>query len=328
MEVQITFRDPLVVSSVAEPDYLEVKFWDQRPFMSQEGYHVPNQYRISRQVPPQRPDDGSFSTLLAFTGLLKGALILAGAAGFLIAFLLSAGFHLLWSLLNDLGLLIHMPIFDITFPANAMTFYGAIAQVAQFDLIDTQETINLVAFFGLDEGEEPYSVGFELLGYGARNFIINLGSVFLIWAVLLFAIVLSLPFLLASRWSETARVVYKAFSDWVYWNVPLRLFLQSLFEIVLCGMMDINLMNLSTPGYVLSFGLACLFMLATVAYALWIPLFLKKNEEKLLKPKTKSVYGEVYSGLWMRQIVVSLRQAEAFVYRRVAYAAICYYTFN
>ena len=133
MEVQITFRDPLVVSSVAEPDYLEVKFWDQRPFMSQEGYHVPNQYRISRQVPPQRPDDGSFSPLLAFTGLLKGALILAGAAGFLIAFLLSAGFHLLWSLLNDLGLLIHMPIFDITFPANAMTFYGAIAQVAQFD---------------------------------------------------------------------------------------------------------------------------------------------------------------------------------------------------
>lgn len=159
------------------------------------------------------------------TQLLKSAVILGGAAGFLISFLLSAGFHLLWSLLNELQLLIHMPIFSITFPANAMTFYGSIAQIAQFDVIDTTEDVNLVAFFGLDEAEEPYSVGFELLGYGARNLIINLGSIFLIWCAVLFVAVLSIPFLIASRWSGIAKAIYKAIADKMYWNTILRLFI-------------------------------------------------------------------------------------------------------
>ena len=47
-----------------------------------------------------------------------------------------------------------------------MTFYGAIAQIAQFDVLDTTEDINLVAFFGLDEVEQPLNAGFDMLGYG------------------------------------------------------------------------------------------------------------------------------------------------------------------
>ena len=91
-------------------------------------------------------------------------------------------------------------------------------------------------------------------------------------------------------------------------------------------MMDINHMNLSSPGYILSFGLSSLFMLATVAYALWIPLYLKPTEDKLYYPERLRKYGVVYDHLWKEEIAASLRQAEAFVYRRVAYALICYYT--
>ena len=80
-------------------------------------------------------------------------------------------------------------------------------------------------------------------------------------------------------------------------------------------------------GLMLPCASSCLLMLATVAYTLWIPLHIRKlDQRKLLEPDRKARYGEVYSGLWMAQIGVSLRQAEAFVYRRVAYAAICFYT--
>ena len=70
--------------------------------MSWQGYHVPNQYVLSRQLPPQRPQDGSFDRVETFTSLMTGAIALGGTAGFVINWFLGAAFHFLWSMLNDL----------------------------------------------------------------------------------------------------------------------------------------------------------------------------------------------------------------------------------
>ena len=66
--------------------------------------------------------------------LSRGA-ILVGSGTAVVNFLLGASFHLMWNMLNELQLLIHLPIFSVVFPGNTMEFYSNIASVAQFDMI-------------------------------------------------------------------------------------------------------------------------------------------------------------------------------------------------
>ena len=66
-------------------------------------------------------------------------------------------------MLNELQLMIHLPIFSIYFPANAMMVYAAICQIAQFDVLEGIEAVEEMqnSFFHFDEEEDSYSPQFE-----------------------------------------------------------------------------------------------------------------------------------------------------------------------
>lgn len=71
---------------------------------------------------------------------------------------------LVWSLLNTLQLLIHLPLFSVQFPGFAFIVYEQLINVATFDLISVEALV--VNWFDLDPYEEAQFEIFERLGYG------------------------------------------------------------------------------------------------------------------------------------------------------------------
>ena len=59
---------------------------------------------------------------------------------------------LVWSLLNTLQLLIHLPLFSVQFPGFAFIVYEKLINVATFDLISVEALV--VNWFDLDPNEE------------------------------------------------------------------------------------------------------------------------------------------------------------------------------
>ena len=183
-------------------------------------------------------------------------------------------------------------------------------------------------FFDLNEEEEYYDSKFNLLEYETKNLITNFGTMFLIWSAVGLAILISFVVKFIGRWVPKAIPIYKKFNRFVYWNLILRLLVESTLELCLCGMMDLKVMNVSNWGYTLSYGLSALALLTLIAYALWIRLYLKKYPHFIKKPEFQRKFSEVYSGLDESQIQISLHQAEYYVYRRFLYAGIAFFTFN
>ena len=46
------------------------------------------------------------------------------------AFAPSIGLHLVWNMLNELQLLVHLPLMNLMFPANVLQFYSILIVVA------------------------------------------------------------------------------------------------------------------------------------------------------------------------------------------------------
>ena len=50
--------------------------------------------------------------------------------------LFQSSMNMLWSALNTIQLMVHMPLLDLSYPANAINFNEPIQKIANFDLLD------------------------------------------------------------------------------------------------------------------------------------------------------------------------------------------------
>ena len=132
----------------------------------------------------------------------------------------------------------HLPIFSATFPANAFILYEVIVSICQLDLIDTGDTLQ--DWFKVDLDEGPHSPELLRLHYESLNFLANFGTNLIIWSALPVIVLLSLPVKLAGRCSRHCRKAYQKFSDFMYYSAPIRLFLESLLELCICSLIDIQ----------------------------------------------------------------------------------------
>jgi hypothetical protein len=107
---------------------------------------------------------------------------------------MSASLQMLWGMINVMQLIVKMPLFNVTFPQNAATFYTFITDVASFDLLPT-EKINAWIFSFSEEKQKDEN--FTKMGYSTDNIFENLGSMvlYLVGFVLLVLFALLIRFL-------------------------------------------------------------------------------------------------------------------------------------
>ena len=83
-------------------------------------------------------------------------------------------------MVNAIQLVVHLPLFNVTIPANAMILFNELQLVVSFDYLD-----KIYPEYARDmhlTETEPLNVRFERLGYEERNIIANMGSIIFLLA--------------------------------------------------------------------------------------------------------------------------------------------------
>ena len=84
---------------------------------------------------------------------------------------------MLWGMINVMQLIVHMPLFSVSFPSNAVLFYSFIIEISSFDILPTQWIKDKIFVFSNEQ--EPLTDDFDKMGYSSTSIIENLGSMFL-----------------------------------------------------------------------------------------------------------------------------------------------------
>lgn len=94
---------------------------------------------------------------------------------------LSASLNLVWSLMNTMQIIVHLPLVNLSFPSNAQTISVMFVSLANFDVVP-HGYLNYKTF-DFDQNLNMREARFALMGYGKTNFILNAGtSIWLIFA--------------------------------------------------------------------------------------------------------------------------------------------------
>ena len=97
-------------------------------------------------------------------------------SNFIINLVLAGSLSQLWSMMNGLQLAVHSPLFNLNFPANAGMFIEFIINIATFDLVPPDFILKIFTF----PESEPYSDGFDTVGYSSQYPVENLGTCWLL----------------------------------------------------------------------------------------------------------------------------------------------------
>lgn len=125
---------------------------------------------------------------------MTSATTLAGNA--VINLLLAGSLNQVWGMVNNLQIVLHTPLMNLQFPANAFLIYDVMISVATFDILPTDDIYP--SFFPDLPEDNPFTEKFDRMNIGSRFLIMNMGTVLLIFAfyVILF---LMYPFCRALR---------------------------------------------------------------------------------------------------------------------------------
>ena len=138
---------------------------------------------------------------------------------FLINLLMAASLSQLWSMLNGLQLAVHLPLFNLNFPANANYFIEFVINVATFDLVPPELILMIFKF----PESEAYSSGFDTTGYSSTYPVENLGTC---WMLVQIYVLLVLIWLVLNQLAKCCggRVhpARNKLSKFLFWGSALR----------------------------------------------------------------------------------------------------------
>jgi hypothetical protein len=95
----------------------------------------------------------------------------------------------LMAAIGFLQLVVFMPLINIMFPANAKLVNDSVMSIATFDLLPTDDIYPVIFDFELD-AEEPLNDQWDACDFGTKNFIMNMGSLYLVFVYLIFCLLM------------------------------------------------------------------------------------------------------------------------------------------
>ena len=105
----------------------------------------------------------------------------------IINLLLAGPLNQIWGMINNLQLIVHLPLINVIFPGNAFMIFDYMIPIATFDFAPTDAFYPLI-FTQLEE-RDAWSNKFDRLNYGSMYLIMNMGTLFgfFVWELLLYA---------------------------------------------------------------------------------------------------------------------------------------------
>lgn len=247
LQLQVKFEDPLYISSesVDRPDKLQVTIKRPEFFLSY-SFRVPEYESFVVGKIPRQYEDPNTATLMANAAGLAGSsakVVLVGSFAFNLVF--SFAMQKIWDTLNSLQIIGYMNYFNTYTPTHVSTFYAAVLEMAELDFIDLTPQAQAVFPF-LRENEEQelssdperllsFTIGSTLEAHEEnKGEILQTLATILISALLIPAIgVLAIFLYFGRRISKSLRRGFKKLKNGLFWNAPLRYWIESYMSISL-----------------------------------------------------------------------------------------------
>ena len=145
--------------------------------------------------------------------------------------------QLLWTMMNSLQIIVHLPLVYTKFPVNAKTFTKIFLTLAQFDVVP-HTMINPFVFEFKQEGllqEERFAT----CGYETYNFILNSGSVF--WLFVLFPFMCAVYAIFSRLFPKLkSKSIWIPLTKMLFFSFILRLWIESYFELMISSMINLK----------------------------------------------------------------------------------------
>lgn len=214
------------------------------------------------------------------------------ASNFVLNILISASLNQLWAMINTQQLMIMMPLFQITMPANAGLFFRSLMEIAAFDFYDFSDIVH--DLFQIVE-TETVDVNFEAIGFESQYFLVNIGSL----AVIFLIYTSCMPFVsLYKRCKRGAcKRSCKQMNKSIFWGTLITLINESYIWVVVCVLINIRFFNTQDVGQTTMSYLSLLFLLASVALPTFFICKMGCNIRNLKDRKFRSRYGSLYVDL-------------------------------
>jgi len=217
----------------------------------EEGIEVGQTYKtgLSRQMLP-----GGAAQAMAVTAQMTQAATAAAVAGsMLMNVIMSGALAQVWGMINGMQVMVHLPAFNVNFPANALSVTSKILVVATFDI----PYVNMdVLMFGAFEVEPDDGIftdldpkdgnvaqlteSFGQLSYGSRYMHRNLGSVFVIFIVSIIVLAVIFLLFLMKFIVRPSRRLYERMKKYFLWNFFIRLVFEATMELAFCCVLNIK----------------------------------------------------------------------------------------
>lgn len=185
LSIQLYFKEPLEVSQgdIADKVFVQFNFGQ---FEDSSGNKMPDSILKSTMIPRQAASAEEAETIDSAGSDASTASNVTMISGFFGAILMSTAMNFIWSMLDNLQIVTHLPLIKAKSPANANEFNSFFLEISSMQLVEI-DLLNTT--FYLPE-TEPFSLEFLAQGYETTLMLPAMGFLFYIVCIYLMTILL------------------------------------------------------------------------------------------------------------------------------------------
>jgi len=237
------------------------------------------------------------------------------AANFLITFLLAASLNQLLGTINTMQIIVMMPLFEVSLPANAGMFFAQLMSIAAFELFDTKPYLDSALSLA---PTEPVNSNFEAAGLESIYLLHNMGT--LLMGFTFFVLSAAFSFLCRQCSNEKTNDFGERLHQKLFWGSFINLVVESYSMLAISCM--INLKNLRWDAFntVTMSLLAIVVSLLLLAFPLYYAWLMTAKFDELTFKSMHKKHGAFYEELELRNGKLVLMQPAWFLARRLLLA--------
>ena len=206
--------------------------------------------QIDKTVPPMIADEKAAENIDGATDTAGSVTNSVSTGNFVLSLVLGGSMQQLWGMIRALQMIVLSALIRVPLPAHCFMFFQGCMMFAQMDILDGQGFYK--KWFKFRE-TTPHSEMFEMMDIGDKNFMMNSGSYFILFALavgysfgryLLNSMARCCP--TSVRCRKLGIYAYEASYTGNLWTSTVKLFIESFFDLTMCAMLA-NLSFLEIP---------------------------------------------------------------------------------
>ena len=232
------------------------------------------------------------------------------SGSFLVNIVLASSLSLLWGLINALQLLTHFPFLNIHWPSNANSYYGALYELANLDMIPTdaiEERFDEEVGVDSDEDEDEDEDSFEAsdflsdltveAGYDSSDIVSsNMLTYILLGAGVAIGIILLMMRLCCWKSRRIRSCLIKVHQS-IFFNFFLRTTFETVLETSIICMITMHDFDFETGYKLANSSISIASIGGLVVFSLSIPIFLTCKRSQFKTPGFITKYGALIQDL-------------------------------